>query len=150
MRTEVFQRVRHDGRSCVRWVTSWTGAALAFALALPAYAQQLPQGFVIPNRPSGLPEGTLPGLIALVIRAALVLVGITALGFIVYGGFRYIISKGDEGEVENAKKTITYAVIGIIVIGLAYAIVEFVVQGVFGVIQTEEPPFAPSRPNGGL
>lgn len=119
---------------------------VAFALALPVYAQFSP-----PPKPQGIPGGTLPELIAQVIKAALLLVGVIAVGFIVYGGFRYIISRGDEKEVEQAKKTITYAVIGIVVIGLAYAIVAFVVSGVFGTaIQTEEPPFAPSRPGSGL
>lgn len=96
---------------------------LTFALLgiLPARGQ----GFVAPPNP-GLPVSDLPSGIAGIIRVALLLVGVLALGFIVYGGFVYITSRGDEREVEAAKATITKAVTGIVIIGLAYAIVEFV------------------------
>ncbi len=113
---------------------------LALALAFPASAQFKP-----PNvSGTGLPTDPLPVLIAQVVRAALTLVAVIALGFIVYGGFRYIISRGDEREVEDAKKTITYAIIGIIAIGLAFAIVSFVIN----IIDPAESLPAP-RPDGG-
>ena len=104
-------------------------SVLVFVSVLPisAHAQ-----FKLPDPPKGLPTGALPSLIARIVQVALLLVGVIALAFIVYGGFRYIMSRGDEREVETAKNTITYAVIGIIVIGLAYAIVTFVV-GALGV-----------------
>ena len=89
-------------------------------------------GFVIPPPRRGLPSGDLPSLIAQIVKMGLLLVGVIALAFIVYGGFRYITSRGDEREVEEAKNTITYAVIGIIVIGLAYAIISFVVAALGG------------------
>ncbi|MDP3685910.1 MAG: pilin [bacterium] len=101
--------------------------ALIFALASPAHAQ-----FAIPPKPKGLPEGELPSLIAQIVKISLLLVGVVALGFVVYGGFRYITSRGDEREVEEAKNTITYAVVGIIVIGLAYAIIDFVFRAFGG------------------
>lgn len=70
----------------------------------------------------------LPDLIGQVINWFLVLVGVLALGFIVYGGFLYITSHGDENQVEQAKKIITYAVIGIVMIGISYAVVQFVIS----------------------
>lgn len=82
--------------------------------------------FQLPDAPEGLPTGDLPSLIAQIIQTALILVGVLALGFIVYGGFRYIAARGDEREVETAKSIITYAVVGIVVIGLALALVQFV------------------------
>lgn len=103
-------------------------AALVAVGLFPSFARAQ---FTLPPNP-GLPAGSLPSLIARIVQSALLLVGVIALGFIVYGGFRYIMSRGDEREVETAKNTITYAVIGIIVIGLAYAIVTFVV-GALGV-----------------
>lgn len=88
--------------------------------------------FKIPDPPAGIPNAPLPSLIAQIIKIFLLLVGVIALGFIVYGGFRYITSRGDEREVQEAKDTITYAVIGILVIGLAYAIVAFVFGAIGG------------------
>jgi cytochrome bd-type quinol oxidase subunit 2 len=72
-------------------------------------------------------KGGLVDLIAGLIRLFLGLVAVLALAFIVYGGFLYITSQGDEAQAERAKKVLTYAVIGIIVIGLAYAVVSFVI-----------------------
>ena len=47
---------------------------------------------------------------------------------LIIGGIRYVISQGDAKQIESAKNTILYAVIGIIVALLAYAIVTFVVN----------------------
>lgn len=48
--------------------------------------------------------------------------------FIVIGGFKYIMASGDPHNVEVAKHTILYAVIGLIVTISAWAIVEFVLK----------------------
>ena len=63
-------------------------------------------------------RGGLVELLAGIIRAGLLLVGVVALGFVVYGGFLYITARGDESQVASAKTTITYAIVGIIVIGM--------------------------------
>ena len=46
---------------------------------------------------------------------------------LIWGGIRYVLSGGDSGAVSSAKKTILYAVVGLIVAILAYAIVNFVI-----------------------
>lgn len=73
------------------------------------------------------PARNLPRSILFLINWVLVLAAVLALGFLVYGGFRYIASRGDEREIEAAKGTITSAVVGLVVIGVAAAIVNFVV-----------------------
>ena len=50
---------------------------------------------------------------------------IVAVVFVVVAGIRLIISGGDEGEKDKAKKTIIYVVVGIIVVLLARVIVTF-------------------------
>ena len=47
---------------------------------------------------------------------------------LIYGGLRYVISGGDSKKVTDAKNTILYAIIGLIISFLAYAIVRFVVN----------------------
>lgn len=49
---------------------------------------------------------------------------ITILGiiFIVWGAIQYVTSAGDEGAMEKAKTTITYALIGLFIAAMAYAI----------------------------
>lgn len=67
-----------------------------------------------------------------ILNALFEIIGVVAVAMIVYGGFQYMISGGDEKKVENAKKTITYAVIGLIVVILAGAIVNFIIKAVQG------------------
>jgi len=49
---------------------------------------------------------------------------IASVFMILWGAFQYVTSSGDEKKTETAKKTITYAVIGLIVAGLAATIVS--------------------------
>jgi len=65
-----------------------------------------------------------------VINGVVGVFGIVAAVFIIVGGVGYMTSNGDSGKVEKAKKTILYAVIGLIVSVLAFAIVNFVVANV--------------------
>lgn len=57
----------------------------------------------------------------------LFLIGAVSVIMLIIGGIRYTISGGDSTAVTSAKNTILYAVIGIIVALLAYAIVNFVI-----------------------
>ncbi len=63
-----------------------------------------------------------------VTNVLLFLIGAISVIMLIIGGFRYVLSGGDSTQVTNAKNTILYAVIGIIVALLAYAIVNFVVS----------------------
>jgi|SRR5690606_21056510 hypothetical protein len=74
----------------------------------------------------------LPGLITIVVNTLLIIVGAVAVIMLIWGGFKYITSAGDASAVSSAKNTILYAVIGIIVAVLAYAIVNWVISTVTG------------------
>ncbi|MEX1111975.1 MAG: hypothetical protein WEC84_00785 [Candidatus Andersenbacteria bacterium] len=65
-----------------------------------------------------------------IINWALMLAALVAAIFLVIGGVRYITSQGDESAADAAKNTILYAVIGLIVIGLAAAVVRFVINAI--------------------
>ena len=56
------------------------------------------------------------------------LVGLIAVIMIVLGGFRYITSGGNEQNVAAAKRTVTYALIGLLIVVLAQVIVRFVLR----------------------
>lgn len=61
-----------------------------------------------------------------VVKVGLQFAGAIAVIFLVVGGYQYVVSRGNEEAMEKAKKTITSAVIGIIIISLAFAIVQIV------------------------
>ncbi len=68
------------------------------------------------------------GIFTTIINFLLFLIGIISVLMIIYGGIQYSLSGGDSGKVTNAKNTILYAVVGLIIAMLAYAIVNFVVK----------------------
>lgn len=63
-----------------------------------------------------------------VINTLLFVAGAGAVIMIIYGAFRYVTSGGNSSAVTKAKDTILFAVIGLIIAILAYAIVNFVVK----------------------
>ncbi|HVV66481.1 MAG TPA: pilin [Candidatus Saccharimonadales bacterium] len=65
-----------------------------------------------------------------------IIVGIVAVIMIIYGGFRYITSGGASENVSNAKNTIIYAIIGLIVVAIAQVIVHFVINTATGATNT--------------
>lgn len=66
-------------------------------------------------------------LIQTIVDVLLFVLGAVAVIMIVIGGIRYTISQGDSAAITAAKNTILYAVIGLVVALLAYAIVHFVI-----------------------
>jgi hypothetical protein len=62
------------------------------------------------------------------ITLAFALVGILAVLFIVIGGFRYITSGGNDAQAASGKKTMTWAVIGLIMVLVAYTIIRVVTR----------------------
>ena len=67
-----------------------------------------------------------------IVNTALFLIGAISVLMLIYGGIRYTTSGGSEKSVTAAKNTILYAVVGIIVAVLAFAIVNFVLTALTG------------------
>jgi len=79
--------------------------------------------------PNGKNPGEIVFIIALnVIDIALRIVAIMAVGFVIYGGFRYIISRGEPQDTKNALDTILKAVIGLAIAMVSAIVVSFLVN----------------------
>lgn len=76
------------------------------------------------------PSDDIGTIIQTVINILLFLVGAIAVVMIIVGGVRYTTSAGNADAVKGAKNTIIYAVVGLIIAFLAFAIVNWVV-GIF-------------------
>lgn len=72
-------------------------------------------------------DGQLSKFIQQIINILLFIIGSIAVLMIIIGGLRYVLSAGDQNAVTGAKNTILYAVVGLIVAIMAFAIVNFVV-----------------------
>jgi len=107
--------------------------AMAFAAA-PDIQGNLCQGANLQvngnnqNCATGADRSTLQSKLATIINLLSILIGVVAVIMIIYGGFRYITSGGDATRVGNAKNTILYAIIGLIIVALAQVIVKFVLN----------------------
>jgi hypothetical protein len=76
----------------------------------------------------GAKNDSASSMITTVINTLLYVLGMIAVLMIVIGGIRYTTSNGDSSAVKGAKDTILYAIVGLIIAMLAYAIVNFVVK----------------------
>ncbi len=65
-----------------------------------------------------------------IVNTLLWVAGVAAVIAIVVGGIMYITSAGDEKRVQSAKNTVLYAVVGMVVALLSWAIASFVVTNI--------------------
>ena len=70
------------------------------------------------------------GIFTTVANTLLFAVGLLSVIMIIVGGLRYVVSGGNSTAVTTAKNTILYALVGLVIAVLAYAIVNYVL-GVF-------------------
>ena len=70
----------------------------------------------------------LPKTIRKIINAVIAFSSTVAVVFVVVGGIQYMSSAGDTGKIEKGKKTVIYALIGLVICALAYAIVNWVID----------------------
>ena len=90
------------------------------------------QGGADKGRGEGVPtqlfgEGNT-GIFTQMINMMLFAVGILSVVMLIYGGLRYILSNGDSKKVDAAKNTILYAIVGLIIAMLSYAIINFIIS----------------------
>ncbi len=67
------------------------------------------------------------GIFTVIANTLIFLVGAISVIFLIIGGLRYVISNGDSKNVTAAKDTILYAIIGIVVAVISFALVQFVI-----------------------
>lgn len=59
-------------------------------------------------------------------KAGLIFVSIIIIAMTIFGGIKFITSRGDNKQLEGARKTITYAVIGALVVLFSVFIINFI------------------------
>lgn len=115
-------------------IAATTAPMVAHAQVVDGFARlQLPSEL----RPAYVPDITIAGeekpgfeaaygnfFLQLLAGGLLYLAAPTAIAFVAFGGTRYVISHGDQSKMDAAKKTIEYAIIGLVVIMLSFALVR--------------------------
>jgi len=105
----------------VRLVKTLIAAAIPLALAAPTYALNTTSiGSPVKN------VGSVQDLLTIVFGILIGLIGVLAVIFIIIGGIRYILARGDPKATDSARGTITAAIIGLVIALLAVVIVVIV------------------------
>ena len=68
------------------------------------------------------------GVFKQITNTLIYIVGVIAVVMLVFGGIKYVISGGDAKKVTDAKNTVLYAIIGLVIAFVSYAIVTFVIS----------------------
>jgi hypothetical protein len=71
-------------------------------------------------------QATLTNTVGSVVNLLLYLAGALAIIFIVIGGLKYVLSEGNPANIQSAKNTLLYAIVGLVIAVSAFAIVNFV------------------------
>lgn len=107
----------------------------SMALAAPSQAQVNVWGNACATNPSANicssqdeANQNVDGIIRTITSTLLFLLGAVAVIMIIFSGFKYVASAGDQSKVASAKNTLMYSVVGLIVAIAAYAIVDFVLS----------------------
>lgn len=87
--------------------------------------------FVMPVTPVGAP-GNFDSAILNMTNWILGFVGAIAVLALIWGGINYVTAAGSEDQARTAKQTIKYALLGLIVAGIAWALVNVVVTTILG------------------
>lgn len=66
------------------------------------------------------------GVLTKIARLIAIVIGVAAVIMIIVGGLQYVLASGDPSNITNAKNTILYAIIGVVVALLAQGIISFV------------------------
>ena len=102
------------------------------ALAADAKAS-ICEGVGLAGSGTGCAQGsgpTVESAISAAINLISIVVGVIAVIMIIIGGLKYILSSGDSNNINSAKNTILYAIIGLVIVAFAQVIVRYVLNNV--------------------
>jgi len=77
---------------------------------------------------AGIGQAKIGTVVGKVTKAVLSILGLVALIIFIFAGFQWMTSGGNKEKIQGAQKLMSSAVIGLVIIILAYAIVIFVVD----------------------
>ena len=109
---------------------SITNAVVGLALSLSVIAVT---NFIFdiigagPSTTNGIPKLTGEQLLQNGLNMAYFIAGVLAVVMIIWGGVTYTISSGDSGKVTKAKNILTYSIVGLVIVLVAFTITNFVI-----------------------
>jgi hypothetical protein len=98
--------------------------SLFFVSVHPVFAQQWGADCIDKSGVATL--RCIPDLFQNIVNAALTFVGVTAVIMLIYGGIKFINSGGDQKQTTEARKILTFAILGVVLVLGSFAIIYFI------------------------
>ncbi len=121
-------------------ITTFILGLLIFPAALPALATttgqnagtKIKQGIIDTGVAAelGNADTDVREVVALIINALLGFLGVLFTVLIIYGGFLWMTAAGNDQQVEKARKILTQATIGLLIVVLAYALSTWIFRSI--------------------
>jgi cytochrome bd-type quinol oxidase subunit 2 len=92
--------------------------------------------------------GSLSGFIVIILNWLIGFAGVICVVMIIVGGYSYMTAGGDESKVKDASKTLTNAIIGLVICFIAVILVNYVLEN-FLTPNTPPTPTPPPAPGPG-
>ena len=116
-----------------RVLATITSAASGLYLASGAFAASSASDY-LDNINEGVDNGTdLMDLIYSLINWAIGIAALVCVVILIVSGYRYITSSGDETKIQDATRSLTYAIIGLVICFIAVILVQFVLKSILKV-----------------
>lgn len=80
---------------------------------------------------AGGSQETLPETVGRIIKWVVGLIGVILVAMFIYGGVAYATSAGNEDRVETGKKIMMYSIMGILIVAIAFAATDYVINALF-------------------
>ncbi|MDR0887274.1 MAG: pilin [Candidatus Nomurabacteria bacterium] len=74
-----------------------------------------------------IPEADPNTVVKGIMGGVFFLLGLVAVGFIIYSGIKFQLSRGNAGKMVEARNTMLYSIVGLVLAIAAWAIVRFVI-----------------------
>ena len=78
--------------------------------------------------------GSVWAIVLNILSLLFAIVGYLALGFVVYGGYLYVLARGDPTRIAKGKRTVISALIGLVICILAALIINTIVSIITGAV----------------
>jgi len=103
-------------------------------VAVPTLAQNLDNDYLANFQGnSGIGDANIGEVVGQIVKSILTVLGLVALVIFIIAGFQWMTSGGDKEKIQGAQKLMGAAVVGLIIIILAYAAASFVVTALTNV-----------------
>ena len=117
--------------------------ALTFAVTLPTFAVSCPAGSLrasanslaecnVPESSGGSAQADFSQSVGTIVKFIVGIAGVIAVVIIIIAGINIAVSQGDSAKLAKATKAIIFAAVGLVVCLLAFAIVNFALDGIGG------------------